>query len=65
MRSRETAVAVVASVAAVSAMAIDHLFGTDDEDGERFAEPGVFVGTALAALVATFLLFRFGASGRA
>jgi hypothetical protein len=41
-------------------MAVDHLFGTeDDEDDERFAEPGVFVGTASVALVATGLLFRF------
>jgi hypothetical protein len=40
-------------------MAVDHLFGTDDSDDERFAEPGVFVGTAAAALIATFLLFRY------
>ena len=59
MRSREAAVGVAASLAAVIAMAVDHLFGTDDGDGERFAEPGVFFGTAAAALIATFLLFRY------
>ena len=58
MSRRETAIGVAAFLAAAVAMAIDHLFGTDD-DGDRFAEPGVFVGTALAALVATVLLFRF------
>jgi hypothetical protein len=60
VRPRETAVGVAASLAAVFAMAVDHLFGTGEEDdGERFAEPGVFAGTALAAVLATFLLFRF------
>jgi hypothetical protein len=63
VRSRETVVGVVASLAAVFAMAVDHLIGTDDGDDERFAEPGVFVGTAAAAIVATFLLFRFVVRG--
>jgi hypothetical protein len=58
--AREKAVGAVAVLAAVLAMAIDHLFGTDDDgDTERFAEPGVFLGTAAAALIATLLLFRF------
>lgn len=59
MRSRDTVVVAVTSLAAVFAMAVDHLIGTDDDDNERFAEPGVFAGTAAAAIVATFLLFRF------
>lgn len=60
MGARETAVGVVAVLAAVIGMAVDHLFGTDDDgETERFAEPGVFFGTAAGALIATLLLFRY------
>jgi hypothetical protein len=65
VRSRETVIGAVASLAAVFAMAVDHLIGTDDDDNERFAEPGVFVGTAAAAIAVTFLLFRFVVRGSA
>jgi 4-amino-4-deoxy-L-arabinose transferase-like glycosyltransferase len=65
LRFREQVVGAVASLAAVFAMAVDHLFGTDDSDDERFAEPGVFIGTAAAAVVATVLLFRLVVRGSA
>jgi hypothetical protein len=60
--SRETLIAVAVSGEALLAMAVDHLIGTEpDEGGEEntFAEPGVFVGTAVGALIVTLLLFRY------
>jgi hypothetical protein len=60
--SRETLIALAVSGEALLAMAVDHLIGTEpDEGGEEstFAEPGVFVGTSAGALIVTLLLFRY------
>ena len=60
IRSREAAIAAAVAAAAVLAMAIDHLIGTESEPGEsQSAEPMVFVATSLLALGLTIALFRF------
>jgi predicted permease len=59
-RTRERWIGIAVAAAAVAAMAVDHLIGTDDEPGEsRSAEPIAFVTTSALALALTWGLFHF------
>ena len=57
---REMWIGVAAAALAVAAMAVDHLIGTEDGEGDgTFADPWVFLATSAGAIVLTALLFRF------